>query len=75
MQTLVHITRQLENTHTAGPLLPTTTDARTLPAIPLRPAVVEKKLTPYEAAAKAIFVKANGLAAYYKTTGLVGYAD
>src|ERR1035437_204526 len=61
---LVHITQQHENTHTARPLLPTAADAKTLPAIPLHPADVENKLTPYEAAAKAIFVKSNGLSAY-----------
>ena len=27
---------------------------------------------PYEAAAKAIFHKANGLSAFYETTGMVG---
>ena len=31
-----------------------------------------EELMPYEAVAKAIFVKANGLAAYYQTTGRVG---
>lgn len=33
------------------------------------PLTCEDNLTPYEAAAKAIFVKANGLSAYYHVTG------
>lgn len=33
------------------------------------------KLMPYEAAAKAIFIRANGEAAYYKATGLVPAAN
>jgi len=60
MQILVHIAQQHENTHTVDSLLSTAMDARTHPAIP---------------AAKAIFVKTYGLAAYYKTTDLVGCAD
>jgi hypothetical protein len=32
-------------------------------------------LMPYEAAAKAIFVKANGLSAYFEATGLAGCSD
>jgi hypothetical protein len=35
----------------------------------------EEGLMPYEAAAKAIFVKANGLSAYFEATGLAGCAD
>lgn len=35
-----------------------------------RPVAVPENLMPYEAVAKAIFVRANGLPAYYKATGL-----
>jgi hypothetical protein len=35
----------------------------------LRPVAATRYLMPYEAAAKAIFVKANGLTAYHKATG------
>jgi hypothetical protein len=35
----------------------------------LRPVPATQFLMPYEAAAKAIFVKANGLTAYHKATG------
>jgi hypothetical protein len=35
---------------------------------------ITEKLMPYEAAAKGIFVKANGLWAYYKATGTGGLA-
>jgi hypothetical protein len=34
---------------------------------------ITENLMPYEAAAKAIFVKANGLPAYYKATGTIGF--
>lgn len=43
-------------------------------AIPIAgycPVAIPTHLMPYEAAAKAIFVRANGAAAYYKTTGIV----
>jgi hypothetical protein len=42
-------------------------------AVRWRPAAFSQGLMPYEAAAKAIFVKANGLAAYYQTTGIARY--
>lgn len=32
---------------------------------------IPEHLMPYEAVAKAIFIRANGALAYYKTTGLV----
>lgn len=35
------------------------------------PGAFEEDVMPFETAAKAIFVKANGLSAYWKTTGLV----
>ena len=44
--------------------------ARRLGAAPIL-----KSLMPYEAAAKAIFIRANGEAAYYKTTGLAPAAN
>ena len=44
-------------------------DAMVPSAISERPEAVGHDLTPYEAAAKAIFVKANGLSAYRKATG------
>lgn len=44
------------------------------PGIRWHPATQGEHLAPYEAAAKAIFVKANGLAAYYRTTGIARYA-
>lgn len=34
-----------------------------------------EELMPYEAAAKAIFIRANGAAAYYKATGIVPAAN
>ena len=40
-----------------------------VPAIRWRPAAVPKHLMPYGAAAKAIFIRANGRAAYYRATG------
>ena len=49
-------------------------NAMTPQGIRWRPAVLGENLPPYEAAAKAIFVKANGLAAYYRTTGISRYA-
>jgi hypothetical protein len=49
-------------------------DAMAPQGIRWRPAVLGENLPPYEAAAKAIFVKANGLAAYYRTTGIARYA-
>lgn len=45
-----------------------------LSAVPWRPGVVTETLMPYESAAKKIFVKANGLPAYYKATGAFRYA-
>jgi hypothetical protein len=41
-----------------------------LPFTRWRPVSVTHDLMSYEAAAKSIFVKANGLPAYYQTTGL-----
>ena len=41
---------------------------------PRRPAFIEQ-LMPFGAAAKRIFVSANGLAAYYVSTGAVGCFD
>jgi hypothetical protein len=38
-------------------------------ATPACSATVPEDLTPYEAAAMGIFVKANGLKAYHKATG------
>lgn len=35
------------------------------------PVAIPRHLRPYEAAAKAIFVRANGAAAYYRATGIV----
>ena len=51
-----------------------TTGARAedLSTIAKPPGTGAEGLMPYEAAAKAIFVKANGLSAYYKATGIVG---
>jgi hypothetical protein len=49
-------------------------DAVTPQGIRWRPAVLGENMPPYEATAKAIFVKANGLAAYYRTTGIARYA-
>jgi hypothetical protein len=37
------------------------------------PGTIAEHLMPYATAAKAIFVKANGLPAYYKATGTVAY--
>ena len=44
--------------------------ARRVHAAPTR-----ETLMPYEAVAKAIFVRANGAAAYYKATGIVPPAN
>lgn len=35
------------------------------------PVAIPKHLMPYEAAAKAIFIRANGGPAYYKATGII----
>ena len=43
--------------------------------LPWHAAAIAENLMPYEAVAKAIFVKANGLPAYYRATGLAGHAD
>lgn len=67
---------------TIPPTLKTPTDAAASagagvpirPAVRWRPASIPQGLMPYEAAAKAIYVKANGLAAYYRTTGIARYA-
>ncbi len=42
-------------------------DAR--PAVRWCPVAIPANLMPYEAAAKAIFIRANGGPAYYKATG------
>lgn len=57
--------------------LQSTTGARAedLSTIVKQPFTGAEDLMPYEAAAKAIFVKANGLSAYYKATGTVGCAE
>jgi len=39
------------------------------------PVVGKESLMPYEAVAKAIFVKANGLSAYYRATGIARCAE
>lgn len=46
-----------------------------LPASPWHTAACGSRLTPYEAAAKSIFIKANGLAAYYRSSGIVQGTD
>lgn len=56
------------------PFVPITAETMTHSAVPWLPGVVTKNLMPYEAAAKTIFVKANGLPAYYKATGSFRYA-
>lgn len=43
-------------------------------AMPLPAHEEEEKFLPFGKAAKAIFVKANGLPAYYKSTGAFRYA-
>lgn len=45
-----------------------------LSAIPWRLGAVVERLMPYEKAAKAIFVKANGLPAYRKAFGVLRYS-
>lgn len=40
-----------------------------IPAVRWCPVAIPPHLTPYEAAAKAIFIRANGAPAYFKTTG------
>lgn len=53
-------------------------DPATPPAarrLPWHAAATAENLMPYEAVAKAIFVKANGLPAYYRATGLAEHAD
>jgi hypothetical protein len=40
-----------------------------LPTVRWCPVPIPANLMPYEAAAKAIFIRANGGPAYYKTTG------
>ena len=54
------------------PTFPLPTDAIVLSAVPERPAGDCSCLMPYEAAAKSIYVRANGVLAYYKTTGTKG---
>jgi hypothetical protein len=56
------------------PFPPVGADSTTLAAIPLRAGGIAEYSMPYAAAAKAIFVKANGLPAYYRATGLLRYA-
>jgi hypothetical protein len=58
------------------PAMPSPTSSDALPpgAVGAR-AVASECLTPYEMAAKAIFVKANGLAAYYKTTRAARFSE
>lgn len=46
-------------------------ESKTLPIPGDCPAAIPGHLMPYEAAAKAIFIRANGAAAYYKATGIV----
>jgi hypothetical protein len=43
-------------------------------AIAIAPVVAAESLMPYEAVAKTIFVKANGLPAYYRAIGCFKYA-
>jgi hypothetical protein len=56
------------------PLSPMTTGAMTLKARILRLDTLEEDLLPYEKVAKAVYVKANGLPAYYKATGKSRYS-
>ncbi|MGE5468280.1 MAG: hypothetical protein ACM3Y9_12725 [Ignavibacteria bacterium] len=46
-------------------------ESQNIPVPSYCPIAVPAHLMPYEAAAKAIFVRANGTAAYYKATGIV----
>ncbi|HEX8987662.1 MAG TPA: hypothetical protein VF816_06850 [Rhodocyclaceae bacterium] len=45
-------------------------ESKTIPVHGYCPIAIPAHLMPYEAAAKAIFVRANGAAAYYKATGI-----
>lgn len=45
--------------------------SKTIPILGYCPVAIPAHLMPYEAAAKAIFIRANGTAAYYKATGIV----
>ena len=56
------------------PLSPTATGALTPKARILRLDTLEEDLLPYEKVAKAVYVKANGLPAYYKATGRSRYS-
>jgi hypothetical protein len=58
----------------ACPFTPVAAGTMTLFAVPWRQGIRAENLMPYEAAAKAIFVKANGLPAYHKATGTFRYA-
>lgn len=57
----------------ASPFTPSAIDTEAPVAIPQPVAAEEEKFLPFGKAAKDIFVKANGLPAYYKSTGSFRY--
>jgi hypothetical protein len=67
-------TMKLREPNPASPFTPTDKGTEKPVALPQHPPVDEEKLLPFGKAAKAIFVKANGLPAYYKSTGSFRYA-
>jgi hypothetical protein len=58
----------------ASPFTPTGMGIDNPVALPQHSPADEEKFLPFGKAAKAIFVKANGLPAYYKSTGSFRYA-
>ncbi|MEW6512706.1 MAG: hypothetical protein AB1443_01750 [Pseudomonadota bacterium] len=65
---------KLREPNPASPFTPTDIGIENPVALP-QPAVEdEEQFLPFGRAAKAIFVKANGLPAYYKSTGAFRYA-
>jgi len=68
---ITHPSKELFKPSLASPLAPSGVRNETPAAVPLKSAAKAGHLMPYETAAKAIFVKANGLPAYYKATGVL----
>lgn len=65
---------KLREPNPASPYTPADTGTGKPVAMPLPATEVEEKFLPFGAAAKAIFVKANGLPAYYKSIRSLRYA-
>ncbi|MEW6292904.1 MAG: hypothetical protein AB1544_06320 [Pseudomonadota bacterium] len=67
-------TMKLREPNPASPFTPIASGTEKSVALPQHSPADEEKFLPFGKAAKDIFVKANGLPAYYKSTGSFRYA-